>query len=96
MLPPSPLTFPLWGAAIYVGLAAGLWRALAAPWLAPGWPAEARAAPPPQPDGGAALAPAHAAGGASEGGPAPPGRTGAGGGGKVIRVPHARWRERRG
>jgi hypothetical protein len=38
MIPPSPLQFTLLGSALYSELAAGLWRALAAPWLEPGWP----------------------------------------------------------
>jgi hypothetical protein len=38
MIPPSPMQFTLWGSALYTELATGLWRALAAPWLEPGWP----------------------------------------------------------
>lgn len=95
MLPPSPMTFPLWGAAVWVGLTAGLWRALAAPWLAPGWPAQAGAAPPPETGAGAA-APADAACQEGDGHPALPGPARFDGGGQVIRVPQARWRERRG
>jgi hypothetical protein len=36
MIPPCPLQFALWGSALYTELAAGLWRALASPWLEPG------------------------------------------------------------
>ena len=38
MIPPAPIQFALWGSALYTELATGLWRALAAPWLEPGWP----------------------------------------------------------
>jgi hypothetical protein len=94
MLPPSPLTFPLWGAAVWAGLAAGLWRALATPWLAPGWPALSCAAPPP---GAGVAAPAGAIPDPESHAPAaPPGSLDPDSGGQVIRVPHARWRERRG
>jgi hypothetical protein len=98
MLPPSPLPFPLWGATFYAELTAGLWRALAAPWLAPGWPAQPGVAPRPQ--AGADAAGAGAVDGAacreSLRRAAPRGEAAPGGGGQVIRVPHARWRQRRG
>ena len=98
MLPPSPLIFPLWGATVYAELTAGLWRALAAPWLAPCWPAYRGVARPPRAGaGGAAAAPAEvSARRAGERPAAPPCRAAPDGRGQVIRVPHARWRERRG
>jgi hypothetical protein len=37
------MQFALWGSALYAELATGLWRALAVPWLEPGWPASTRA-----------------------------------------------------
>jgi hypothetical protein len=96
MLPPSPLTFPLWGAAVWAGLTVGLCRALAAPWLAPGWHARAGAAPSPR-AGAYAAAPAEAMPDPeSHGLAAPPRSVVPDAGGQVIRVPHARWRERRG
>ena len=98
MIPPSPLPFPLWGSIVCVELTAGLWRALAAPWLTPGWPAPPGAAPRPPADrhAGAAAAADGAARPAGAGSAAPRYHAGPGGGGQVIRVPPARWRERRG
>ena len=105
MIPPSPLQFTLWGSALYTELATGLWRALAAPWLQPGWPGSAGVpdrprAPDPDPDPAARPAPAAAAAGA---------RTSAGhgkahvsdppreaGDRRVIEVPRGRWQHRRG
>jgi hypothetical protein len=46
MIPPCPLQFALWGSALYTELAAGLWRALATPWLEPGSPSPIWAADP--------------------------------------------------
>jgi hypothetical protein len=102
MIPPSPLQFSLWGSALYTELATGLWRALAAPWLQPGWPASAgargRRAPDPRPaahptatiaaaDGGGRAA---APDGGSEPAPTPePSER------RVIEVPRGRWQRRR-
>ena len=93
MLPPSPLTFPWWGVAVWAGLTAGLWQALAAPWLAPVWPRTGGRAAGARGAGAAADA---APGPAPAGTAAPPGVVAPGGGGQVIRVPQARWRARRG
>lgn len=96
MIPPSPLPFPLWGPSLYAEFTAGLWRALAAPWLAPGRPpyptAPGRPSIGPGDSGTAPLgktlarqtdasaAPAAAA-------PAPRGQ--------LIEVPRARWQRHR-
>ena len=96
MLPPSPLTLPLWGAAVWAGFAAGLWRAFAAPWLAPGSPVQAAAAPSPEAGAGAAASADAGRDPESAAPAAPPGWIEPVGGGRVIRVPQARWRERRG
>jgi hypothetical protein len=92
MIPPCPLPFPLWGPTLYADLTAGLWRALAAPWLETGgWrlpvapaPAAAQRAPGTAVDSTAGMGEARAAG-------APPAPA-APGGGQVIEVPAARWR----
>jgi hypothetical protein len=95
MIPPSPLPFPLWGPTLYADLTAGLWRALAAPWLetggwrlpvapAPATDAAAHRAPGTAVDSNAGMGEARAAG-------APPAPA-APGGGQVIEVPAARWR----
>ena len=103
MIPPSPLQFTLWGSALYTELATGLWRALAAPWLQPGWPASAcvpdrpRA---PDPDPAARPAPAAAAAGArtfarhGEAQMSDPPLEAADR--RVIEVPRDRWQHRRG
>jgi hypothetical protein len=96
MIPPSPIQLTLWGSALYTELATGLWRALAAPWLEPGWLAPARApdrqrsdfpgAPRPAPAAGAAAGCEH-----SDGPGAPAGTCE----GQVIEVPRGRWQRRR-
>ncbi len=103
MIPPSPMQFTLWGSALYTELATGLWRALAAPWLPPGWPAAACAAdrstvhaPGPVARPAAAAGPAageqRLAASAGASGPAPalePRER------RVIEVPRGRWQHRR-
>jgi hypothetical protein len=95
MLPPAP--FPLWGSTLYADLTAALWRALAAPWLAPGWQDHAGRGANPQPREGCAAAARPAL---PQVEPAPPGPGVAPtpepvNGGQVIRVPHGRWRQPR-
>jgi hypothetical protein len=98
MIPSSPLQFSLWGSALYSELAAGLWRALAAPWLEPGWPGctrapdrhrapGPRAAPTVSPEGcrSASAKPDRAAEPRS---PAEPSEC------RVIEVPRAQWQRR--
>ncbi len=104
MIPPSPLQFALWGSALYTELATGLFRALAAPWLQPGWPGPACArhrqrapdpgpAPRPAPVACAAAgarAFAEPSGVVAPRSPAEPALH------QVIEVPRGRWQHRRG
>jgi hypothetical protein len=104
MIPPSALQFTLWGSALYAELTAGLWRALAAPWLPPGWPAPPLGAPdrrrPPFEHAAARSAPAARSLDSKRGpargergeelGSSPDARAGS-----VIEVPRGRWQRRR-
>jgi hypothetical protein len=92
------LLFPFWASTFHAELAAGLWRALAAPWLAPGRPAHTGAAPRPEAsERGTAVGPADSTDRRQiEAVAAPRCQVAPGAGGQVIRVPHARWRQRRG
>jgi len=87
MIPPYSMQFTLWGSALWAEFAAGLWRALATPWLEPLPPARD------QSQGGATgAAPRSAARGRSAsaavvGEPTSPERAT----GRVIAVPLARW-----
>ncbi len=103
MILPSPLQFTLWGSALYTELATGLWRALAAPWLQPGWPGSACApdrqpAPGPGPAARPARPAAPAAGAATFAGRSrvdDPGAPEDSCERRVIEVPHDRWQHRR-
>ena len=91
MFPPYPMQFTLWGPAVWAELTAGLWRALATPWLEP-----LRPAPDGSPAGATVAAPrsaacARIARAAVVGEPVSPEPAM----GRFIEVPPARWRDRR-
>jgi len=91
MIPPSPMQLTLFGSVLYGELYLGLCRALAAPWLDPGWLVRASQQPrAPSPSPPAAAIRQNGAGGCAA---AP--RSSESGGGQVIEVPPARWRGRR-
>jgi hypothetical protein len=89
MIPPSPMQLTLFGSALYGELYFGLCRALAAPWLDPGWLIRAHQAPRAPSPPAAEVRP-----NGTEGGPTAP-RSPAPGRGQVIEVPEGRWRSRR-
>ncbi len=103
MIPPSPIQFTLWGSALYTELAAGLWRALAAPWLQPGWPGPAcasdrRRAQDPDPAAGPAAAASPAAAEQTIALPNDgdePSLAAESSDRRVIEVPRGRWQHRR-
>ena len=95
MIPPSPMQLTMFGSALYGELYFGLCRALAAPWLDPGWlvrageraggqQAEPGVTPP-----AAAVRQERAEACAVALPPLEPGA------GQVIEVPSARWQARR-
>jgi hypothetical protein len=101
MMPPTPLPFPLWGPTLYAELSAGLWRALAAPWLAPALPSRPAvpARPPAAPGDTGSVTPggtlAREIGRSETPAGAPPQHPAAAPArGQVILVPRARWQRR--
>ena len=96
MIPPFPMQLTLFGSALYGEFYLDLCRALAAPWLDPGWLVRASQLRAPSPSPPAAAVRQDGAEGCAT---AP--RSSASGGapqlsesGKVIAVPPARWRSR--
>ncbi|HSA80419.1 MAG TPA: hypothetical protein VLE23_06325 [Geminicoccaceae bacterium] len=91
MIPPFPMQLTLFGSALYGEFCLGLCRALAAPWLDPGWLVRAGQQP-------LALSPSPPAAAIRQDGakgfPAAA-RSSESAGGRVIQVPPARWRGRR-
>jgi hypothetical protein len=95
MIPPSPMQFTMFGSALYGELYLGLCRALAAPWLDPGWLVRAAERVGDQSGKPSLPAPAVAVRqDRAEPRLAVPRRS-APGAGQVIEVPAARWRDRR-
>jgi hypothetical protein len=95
MFPPSPMQFTVFGSALYGELLFGLCRALAAPWLDPGWLVRAgERAGPRQAEPGVSppVAPVRQERADACAATAQPSEPGAG---QVIEVPPARWQTRR-
>jgi hypothetical protein len=96
MIPPSPMQLTMFGSALYGELCFGLCRALAAPWLDPGWLIRVAERAGPRQAGPGVSPPVAAVRQERTDGcalaPPPPSKPRAG---QVIEVPPARWQGRR-
>jgi hypothetical protein len=89
MIPSTPMQLTLFGSALYGDLYVGLCRALAAPWLDPGWLVRVSQQPRAPGPAVAAIRQDHAQAHSTAARPSESG------GGQVIEVPAARWQGHR-